>query len=90
MKRLLAYKPAAQRELARMNQSDAGRVIRSLESFAVTGLGDVKALQGELKGSYRLRIGKWRTFSFSIRLAASPRSTSTIVVRHTDSADQLG
>jgi len=32
---------------------------RALEGFAATGLGDVKALKGALKGRYRLRAGKW-------------------------------
>lgn len=45
-----------------MDRSDAGRVIQALESFAATGLGDVKALKGALKGRYRLRVGKWRVF----------------------------
>ena len=62
MKRLLVYKPAAQRELAHMDRSDAGRIVRALEAFATTGLGDVKALKGALKGRFRLRIGKWRVF----------------------------
>ena len=62
MKRLLAYRPAAQRELNRMDRSDAERVVRALEGFAVSGLGDVKALKGALKGRYRLRVGKWRIF----------------------------
>ncbi len=62
MKRLLAYKPAAQRELKRMDPSDAERIFRALEAFAAAGRGDVKALKGALKGRYRLRIGKWRVF----------------------------
>jgi len=45
-----------------MDRSDAGRIVRALESLAVTGLGDVKALKGALKGRYRLRVGKWRVF----------------------------
>jgi mRNA-degrading endonuclease RelE of RelBE toxin-antitoxin system len=45
-----------------MDRSDAQRIIRALEGFAATGLGDVKALKGALKGSYRLRVGKWRIF----------------------------
>src|ERR1019366_7501998 len=56
VKRLLAYRPAAQRELNRMDRSDAERVVRALEGFAVSGLGDVKALKGALKGRYRLRV----------------------------------
>ena len=62
MKRLLVYKPAAQRELSRMDRSDAERIIHALEVFATTGHGDVKALKGALKGRYRLRVGKWRAF----------------------------
>lgn len=62
MKRLLVYRPAAQRELARMERSDAERIVRALEAFAATGYGDIKALKGTLKGRYRLRVGKWRVF----------------------------
>jgi mRNA interferase RelE/StbE len=62
VKRLLVYKPAAQRELAHMDRSDATRIINALEAFAADGRGDVKALKGALKGRYRLRVGKWRIF----------------------------
>ena len=62
MKRLLVYKPAAQRELVRMDRSDAKRMIRALEAFGADGRGDIKALKGALKGRYRLRVGKWRVF----------------------------
>ena len=62
MKRDLVYKPAAQRELGRMDRSDAERITHALEVFAATGHGDVKALKGALKGRYRLRVGKWRAF----------------------------
>ena len=37
MKRLLFYKPAAQRELTHMDTAEAGRVLRALETLAVTG-----------------------------------------------------
>jgi mRNA interferase RelE/StbE len=62
VKRTLAYKPAAQRELAHMDRHDAERIVRALETFAATGTGDVKALKGALRGRFRLRIGKWRVF----------------------------
>jgi mRNA interferase RelE/StbE len=62
VKRRLVYRPAAQRELARMDRSDTARILRALEAFAASGHGDVKALKGALKGRYRLRIGKWRVF----------------------------
>ena len=62
MKWLLVYRPAAQRELAHMDRSDAQRIIHGLEAFAADGRGDIKALKGALKGRYRLRVGKWRVF----------------------------
>jgi len=49
VKRLLVYRPAAQRELERMNRADVERIIRALEGFATAGLGDVKALKGASK-----------------------------------------
>ena len=57
MKRLLVYKPAAQRELAHMDRSEATRIMHALEAFAAGGRGDIKALKGALKGRYRLRVG---------------------------------
>ena len=81
MKRLLLYKPAAQRELNHMDRSDAERIIGALEAFAATGRGDVKALKGTMKGRYRLRIGKWRVF-FSLDQPGS------VVVTHVDNRGQ--
>ena len=52
MKRLLLYRPAAQRELNHMDRADAARIMRALEAFAATGQGDVKALKGALKGRF--------------------------------------
>ena len=46
MTRLLVYKPAAQRELGRMDRSDAERIIHALEVFAATGRGDVQGAEG--------------------------------------------
>ncbi len=70
MKRLLVYRPAAQRELERLDHPDAGRIVRALEVLAASGRGDVKALKGPLKGRYRLRVGKWRIF-FSLAQAGA-------------------
>ena len=64
-----------------MDRSDAQRIIRALDGFAATGLGDVKALKGALKGRYRLRVGKWRIF-FSLDQPA------TIVVTDVDNRGQ--
>jgi len=49
VKRLLLYKPAAQRELNHIDRSDAERIIGALEAFAATGRGDVKALKGTME-----------------------------------------
>jgi tRNA A37 N6-isopentenylltransferase MiaA len=38
------YEPAAQREIIRMDRSDAERIIHALEVFVTTGHGDVEAL----------------------------------------------
>ena len=81
MNRLLVYRPAAQRELNRMDRTDAERVVRALAAFAAAGRGDVKALKGALKGRYRLRVGKWRAF-----LRLDP--PSTIVVTDVDNRGQ--
>ena len=62
MKRLLVYRPAAQRQLERMDRSDAKRIFRALEAFAATSRGDVQALKRALRGRHRLRVGKWRVF----------------------------
>lgn len=64
-----------------MDRSEAQRIIRALEGFAATGLGNVKALKGALKGRYRLRVGKWRIF-FSLDQPAS------IVVTDVDNRGQ--
>lgn len=56
-------------------------LIRALDGFAATGLGDVKALKGALKGRYRLRVGKWRIF-FSLDQPAN------IVVTDVDNRGQ--
>jgi mRNA interferase RelE/StbE len=81
VKRLLVYRPAAERALNRMDRSDAERIIRALESFATAGQGDVKALKGTLKGRYRLRVGKWRIF-FSFE------PPDTVVVTEVDNRGQ--
>jgi mRNA interferase RelE/StbE len=60
--RQLFYTPSAQRDLGRIDRSDAQRIVEALEHFAASGHGDVKALKGALKGRFRLRVGKWRVF----------------------------
>ncbi len=36
------------------------RILKALARYAETGEGDVKALQGSLSGTHRLRVGDWR------------------------------
>jgi hypothetical protein len=85
VKRLLVYKPAAQRELANMDRSGATHMIHALEAFAADGRDDVKALKGVLKGWYRLRIGKWHA-SFSLDQPGNVVVTD-VAAKLTDSAE---
>jgi hypothetical protein len=48
VKRLLLYKPAAQREIGRMDRAEAERIVLALEAFATSGRGDIKALKGAI------------------------------------------
>ena len=36
------------------------RILRALTRYAQTGEGDIKALEGKLTGTHRLRVGDWR------------------------------
>ncbi len=67
-----------------MDPAEAARVVRALETFATSGLGDVKALKGPLKGQYRLRVSKWRVFSCWTVPIPLLLSTLTTAGRHTD------
>ena len=52
----------AQRDLRHMAPADQRRILAGLQRLAETGHGDITALRGEWKGSFRPRIGKWRAF----------------------------
>ena len=67
MKRIVVLRPAAERAIAQMDRATADRIVRALAAFAADGPVDVKALKGELKGKFRLRVGKWRAI-FSLDL----------------------
>jgi mRNA interferase RelE/StbE len=47
---------------SRLDRPTRERITSGVESFAATGQGDVKRLQGEHEGLIRLRIGDWRVF----------------------------
>jgi mRNA-degrading endonuclease RelE of RelBE toxin-antitoxin system len=46
--------------LARLDPPEQKRVIAAVDRFAESGQGDVRPLQGELQGRYRLRVGDRR------------------------------
>lgn len=47
-------------ELRRVDRETAMRILLALTRFGRTGIGDVKALEGGLSGTFRLRVGDWR------------------------------
>lgn len=59
MIRRAVFRPAADRDLARLDPLVRARILAAVERFALTGQGDVKQLQGRDK-EFRLRVGKWR------------------------------
>ena len=58
MKRIL-FRPAAAKDLERLEQRDRDLVEDTIELFAKTGHGDVKKLKGSER-DMRLRAGDWR------------------------------
>jgi mRNA interferase RelE/StbE len=68
---------SARSELRRIERVAAMRILEALTSYAATGEGDVKALTGDWRGYYRLRIGQYRVI---FRLG--PESISIVRVRH--------
>jgi mRNA interferase RelE/StbE len=49
----------AQRDLRRLDQDTARRIIDAVDHFAATGHGDVRPLRGRER-QWRLRVGEWR------------------------------
>ena len=58
MKRVL-FRPAAVKEIERLESRDRDLVEGAIERFAKTGQGDVKMLRGQDR-HMRLRAGDWR------------------------------
>lgn len=54
----IAFTPAALRQWAKLTPAIRSRLKAKLESFAMTGSGDVKRLKGQ--NGCRLRVGDWR------------------------------
>ena len=61
MIRHVVFRPAAVRDLARLDRVVQARIDAALVRFAATGHGDVKSLK-DRPGELRLRVGKWRVF----------------------------
>ncbi len=61
MIRRVVFRPAAVRDLARLDRVVQARIDAALVRFAATGHGDVKSLK-DRPGELRLRVGKWRVF----------------------------
>ncbi len=59
MKRI-AWEPAAQADVRRIEQKQAIELLHALADFVRTGHGDVRKLMDDRLGRYRLRLGDWR------------------------------
>ena len=60
MKKRIIWSPRAQADIRQLDIPTALRIFAGLARFAETGVGDVKALEGEDAGTLRLRIGDYR------------------------------
>ena len=58
----------ARKDLARIDQKTRQRIAAGVETFASTGRGDVRRLQGKMGALYRLRVGEWRVIFSRERL----------------------
>ena len=61
MKRRVVFRPAAIRDLERLDRIVHARIDAAPVRYALTGHGDVKSLK-DRPGELRLRVGKWRIF----------------------------
>jgi mRNA-degrading endonuclease RelE of RelBE toxin-antitoxin system len=55
-----AWEPPARADLRGIDQAQAVNILRALDRFAKTGVGDVSKLTADKQGCFRLRIGNWR------------------------------
>ena len=61
MIRRVVFRPAAVRDLARLDRVVQARIDAAFVRFAATGHGDVNSLE-DRPGELRLRVGEWRVF----------------------------
>lgn len=55
----IVWSRPAERDLRRLDQSTARRIVDAIDQLASTGHGDVVRLQGR-EQQWRLRVGDWR------------------------------
>ncbi|MEO5922727.1 MAG: type II toxin-antitoxin system RelE/ParE family toxin [Bryobacteraceae bacterium] len=56
----IAWRDAAKADIRALDRPTAMRIFDGLLRFARSGSGDLTALQGDLAGSFRLRLGDYR------------------------------
>lgn len=56
----IGWRDEARADVRALDRATAMRIFDGLLRFARTGSGDLTALQGDLAGAYRLRLGDYR------------------------------
>lgn len=56
----VSYTDRAVKDLESLPREDRRRVLDAMDRFATSGVGDVRALGGQWRGRFRLRVGTWR------------------------------
>ena len=54
------YANRAAKDMQNLPLEDQERVLNAVDRLAASGVGDVRALSGPLRGRFRLRVGHWR------------------------------
>lgn len=54
------YTHRAVKDMEDLSLEDRKRVLDAVDRFAASGVGDVRALGGQWRGRFRLRVGNWR------------------------------
>ena len=68
---------SARAELRAIDREIASRILRALTEYGESGVADVKALTGEWRGQFRIRVGDYRVI-FTI----APDEITIVRVRH--------
>lgn len=78
----LRFDPKVPKQLGQLPKREAAKVLTALERLTVwpTETGDVKALAGEFKGLYRLRVGRYRVH-FDVDLDAGVLHVLSVATR---------